>query len=215
MYWPQPGPFRHVNGSVWEIDAYFGGIGEYVLHLVTANDLGNVLILYYRKVVEQNRTRCARLSGKVDLALLGEVYPSIEMNGLQKGLRSEQSLSVSVVPKIILRATTIEPLIIPRGRTLKITYKIECFENIPQGIWLGSSFQNSATQRLFFNRNEDKQVSLVKGESNYDREFTISNDAPLGQQMLRTNVWFGTVGNSDKSKLVASRDPTPITIIEA
>lgn len=57
MYWPQPGPFRHVNGSVWEIDAYFGGIGAYVLHLVTANDLGNVLILYFGR--SSNRTERA------------------------------------------------------------------------------------------------------------------------------------------------------------
>ena len=213
MYWPQPGPFRHVDGDVWEIDAYFSGIGEHVLHLVTASDLGNVLIGYYRKVVERNRARRERLRGKVDLALLGGDYPPIEMNGLQKGLRSEELVSVSVVPNIILRSTLVEPATIARGAILKITYEIECFENIQNGIWLGSSFQDSATEKLFFNRNQDKPVSLVTGITTHQRDFTISNDAPLGPQMLRTNVWFGAVGNSNTSKHVASRDPTQITII--
>ena len=36
---------------------------------------------------------------------------------------------------------------------------------------------NSSTGK----RTNDKPISLVKGESNHDREFTISNDAPLGQ----------------------------------
>jgi hypothetical protein len=134
MYSPQPGLFRHVEGNVWEIDAYFSGIGEHVLHLVTASDLGNALIGYYRKVVERNRTRRARLIGKVDLALLGGDYPPIEMNGLQKGLRSELQVSVSVVPKIIVHSTLVEPATIARGATLKITYQIECFENIQNGI---------------------------------------------------------------------------------
>lgn len=46
-HWPQPNSFRHVEGSTWEVDANFGGIGDYQVRLVTATDLGNILISYF------------------------------------------------------------------------------------------------------------------------------------------------------------------------
>jgi hypothetical protein len=95
-----PGPFRYVTVRTWEIDAYFGATGHHVLNLVTANSLGNALIRYYKKIVEKNQALRERLRGKVDLALLGDIYPPIEMNGLQKGLRLEDSVSVFVGPKM-------------------------------------------------------------------------------------------------------------------
>jgi pyrimidine deaminase RibD-like protein len=213
LYWSMPGPFRHVKEKTWEIDAYFGGTGDHVLNLVTANNLGKVLFRYYRKIVEQNQARRGRLRGKVDPALLGGDYPGIEMNGLQKGLRLEHSVAVFVGMRVVLGSTLVEPTTISRDKAVKITYEIECFEDIHKGIWLGASFQDVKTKRIFYNTNEDKAVALKKGKNTCHRTFTIPKDAPLGEHMLGTNVWLGGVGNSDKSVRVASRPPTRIKIV--
>jgi hypothetical protein len=37
------------------------------------------------------------------------------------------------------------------GRALKINYDIEFFEDIPTGIWLGSSFNDAKTLKLINN----------------------------------------------------------------
>ena len=87
---------------IWEIDAYFGSTGEHTLHLVTANDLGRVLIEYYRKVVHLNTQRRKELKGKIaheHFALLGGDYPGIQMNGLPKGFRLEASVAVTIAEK--------------------------------------------------------------------------------------------------------------------
>lgn len=102
LYWPQPGPFRHVERNEWEIDAYFGATIDHTLHIVTATELGQVLIEYYRKVVRWNIERREMLKkryhpSKEDLALLlGGDYYGIAMTGLQKGLRSEDSITVTI-----------------------------------------------------------------------------------------------------------------------
>jgi pyrimidine deaminase RibD-like protein len=99
LCWPQPGPFRQVEGNVWEIDAYFGSPGDHTLQLVTSTDLGNVLIGYYRKIVLLNVARRKRLtsmfSNEVAKQLWGG-YPGIDMNGLPKGIRLEASVSVTI-----------------------------------------------------------------------------------------------------------------------
>jgi pyrimidine deaminase RibD-like protein len=212
LYWPQPGPFRHIDGRIWEVDAYFGTTGEHVLQLVTANDLGNVLIRYYRLIVEQNLLRRRKLRDKIDLSDLGDVYPGIQMNGLQKGLRLEASVRIIVAYKVNILAADAAPRTIKRGKTLKLTYEIESSENVAKGIWLGSSFEDK-TGKLFYNTKEDKPVALAKGKASYNRNFTISKDAPLGEHMLRVNVWRGVVGDSTKSKWIGGRS-TPITIVE-
>jgi pyrimidine deaminase RibD-like protein len=218
QYWPQPGPFRQIEPRVWEIDAHFGTTGEHFLQLVTADDLGSALIRYYRKVVELNRSRREKMRDKInDLSILGGDYPGIEMNGLPKGLRLEASVKVVVSYKINLIATSVEPTIISREKSLKITYEIECSENVAKdvagGIWLGASFRDQ-TEKLFFNTNEDKAIALTKGKNLYDRNFTIAKDAPLGKQMLATNVWRGIVGDSRKSKWLAGLPPIAINIVE-
>jgi pyrimidine deaminase RibD-like protein len=102
LCWPQPGTFREVKQSIWEIDAYFGATGDHTLHLVTAVAMGRTLVEYYRKVVQLNTQRTARLKEKIDAAhldLLGGDYPGIPMNGLPKGFRSEASVAVTVAAK--------------------------------------------------------------------------------------------------------------------
>ena len=212
LYWPQPGPFREIESGVWEIDANIGSTGKHSLQLVTADSLGTALIRYYRKVVDLNRNRRASLRDKIDMSLLGGDYPGIEMNGLPKGLRFEAAVNVTVVYKLNLLATSAEPTTITRGQSLKLSYEIECSENVPQGIWLGASFRD-ATDKLFFNTSEDKAVSLTKGRTTYQRNFTIAKDAPLGKHMLDASVWRGVVGNSSKSKYIAGRPPIPINVI--
>ncbi|MGA9800675.1 MAG: deaminase [Terriglobales bacterium] len=217
LYWPQFGPFREAEQGLWEIDAHFGGTGDYTLQLVTASELGNSLVRYYRKVIQQNRDRRERLRlklrGEIDLSILGGDYPGIEMNGLLKGLQLEASVSVKVVPKVSLLATSVEPSTICRGKTLTITYEIECSEDIPNEIWLGASFRD-ANNKLFSNTLEDKAVSLTKGKKIYRREFTVAKEAPLGDQMLAASVWRGIVGDSQKSKWITGRPPIPIRVTE-
>lgn len=213
LYWPQPGPFRSIGRGIWEIDAHFGSTGEYSLQLVTADSLGSALIRYYRKITEQNRSRREKLRDKIDVSLLGGDYPGIEMNGPPKGLRFEAAVKVTVAAQVNLIETSAEPTTISRGKALKVTYNIECSENVPKGIWLGASFRDK-TQRLFFNKSEDKPISLTKGRNSYDRWFTIAKDAPLGEQMLQASLWRGIVGDSSKSKWIDGRPPIPIKVVK-
>jgi pyrimidine deaminase RibD-like protein len=92
---PQLGTFRPVD-DLWEIDAHFGGTGPHTLQMVTANDLGNTLIAYYKKVVDSNKERRLRLKDKVDPILLGGDYYGIVMNGAPKGFRVEASVGIMI-----------------------------------------------------------------------------------------------------------------------
>lgn len=206
--WPQPGPFREIEHGVWEVDANFGNTEDFTLQLVTASDLGNALIRFYRKVTQQNRDRRERLRqklhGEIDLSILGGDYPGIEMNGLLKGLQLEDSVTVKVIPKVSLLATSVEPSTIRRGKALKITYEIECSENVADKIWLGASFRD-ANNRLFFNTSEDKSVSLTKGTKTYQREFTIGRDAPIGKQNGTVSSCSRAMGHFNMTRTDLSR----------
>jgi len=214
LCWPQGGPFRPAGKGLWEIDAHFGSTGEHVLQLITANNLGSALIHYYQKVTQENRSRRSRLRDKVDASLLGVDHPGIVMSGgLPKGIRLEASVAVYVAYKVNVVQASFEPKTISRRKTGKITYEIESAENASQKIWLGASFQDK-TGKYFYNTNEDKLISLKKGMHSYSRNFTIQRDAPLGQHMLRVNVWRGPVGDSNTSKRIASGAPVQIAITE-
>lgn len=212
LYWPQTGPFRQIEPGLWEIDAHFGSTGEYVLQLVTANELGSALIRYYRTVTESNRNRREKLRGKVDLSLLGGDYPGIQMNGPPKGLRVEAFVTVFVSYNVKLLRTSVESHTVSRGEALKITYEIECSEAVPEGIWLGASFRDEKTGKFVHNTNEDKPVSLAKGKSTCRRNLTIPKDAPVGEQMLATSLWRGIAGDSTKSKWIAGAPPIQINV---
>jgi pyrimidine deaminase RibD-like protein len=214
LYWPQSGPFREIERGLWAIDAHFGSTGDYTLQLVTAGDLGNALIRYYRKVTQQNRDRRERLreksQGEIDLAILGGDYPGIEMNGILKGFQLEASVAVKVIPKVNLIEAVAEPHTVSRGGVLKITYEVECSEDIPSGIWLGASFRD-AGGKLFCNTREDKAVALAKGKKRSERNLTVVKDAPLGEQKVDTSIWRGKVGSGRESKWIAGKS-TRITI---
>lgn len=212
-YWPQEGPFHQIDAKTWEIDAHFGETGDFTLQLVTAGDLAEALIRYYRKVTGTNRRRRESLRGKVDLSLLGGDYPGIEMNGLPKGVQLEASVRVTVAYKFRLVSCSGHPTTISRGGSLRIEYEIECSQNVPSGIWLGASFRDKAN-KLFFNTHEDKPISITKGQHKYERVFTIAIDAPLGDHKLDVSVWRGAVGNSQKSKWIAGGPGILISVTE-
>ena len=212
QYWPQPGPFHEIAPGLWEIEAHFGSTGEQSLQIVTANNLGMTLIQYYRKVVDQNRSRRERVRDKLNPSLLGGDHPGIEMNGLPKGLQLEASVNVYVASKVNIIGASAEPATISRGRTLKLTYTIECSESPSQPTWLGASFEDK-TGRRFYNTHEDKPSTLMKGTNTCERSFTIARDAPLGEQMLGVNVWRGVPGDSN-SKIIARGSPVPIVIVD-
>jgi pyrimidine deaminase RibD-like protein len=210
QYWPQPGQCRQIDPDLWEVDGYFGGTGEQSLQIVTATDLGEILIQYYRKVVEHNRSRRERVRGKIDLSLLGGDFPGIEMTGPQKGLRIEASVTVFVASKVNITSASVEPNPISRGQTLKVAYVVECLEDPSQRTWLGASFEDK-TGRRFYNTHEDKEVTLVKGTNVCERSFTIAKDAPIGEQMLGVNVWRGVPGDV-RSAIIARGNPVPVLI---
>lgn len=215
-YWPQTSDFRPVGPGAWEVDAYFGSTGEYALSIATADDLGDVLIRYYRKVVRLNLDRRQSARGKkIDESILGTDYPGIEMSGLPKGLRSEASVIVTVVHKFRLIATSAEPKTIYRGKALDITYEIESLEDLSEqeGIWLGASFRDK-DNRFFHNLSEDKVIPLRKGKNVCHRDFTIAKDATLGEQLLSTSVWRGIARDGKEPKYLVGGSPLPIKIVE-
>jgi pyrimidine deaminase RibD-like protein len=100
--WPQSGQPRHIENDVWEWDAHFGSTGIHTLHIVTANDLGQTLIEYYRELIrlnDKNRDKLMAQFPNIDKKLLGAVYQGIPMRGLPKGLRSEASVTVVIAEK--------------------------------------------------------------------------------------------------------------------
>jgi hypothetical protein len=195
------------------VDAHFGTTGECVLQLVTASALGDALVRYYRKVVDHNRSRRQRLRDKIDASLLGGDFPGIEMNGLPKGLRLEAFVKITVAYKVNISSASVDSRTTSQGRTLKIRYLIECSVNVSDKIWLGASFQDNKSGKYFFNTLEDKPISLLNGKHEYERDFTIPMDAPLGTYMLRVNVWRGVVGDSSQSKCIARGTPVEIVIV--
>lgn len=98
LCWPQDSSFRNASQGVWEIDAHFGIEGHHTLQLITANDLGRVLIRYYQRVVGLNLDRRERLKAKFrneELQLLGGDYNGIQMNR-HKGIQIEDSVDVTI-----------------------------------------------------------------------------------------------------------------------
>jgi pyrimidine deaminase RibD-like protein len=105
LWWPQPDGFRNVGFKEYEIDARFGTVGEHTLHIVTANQLGRCLIQYYRKIVDENYQRLARIKARFPgladgeyRTLIGTLHPGIPMSSLLKGFQAEESVTVKVVP---------------------------------------------------------------------------------------------------------------------
>jgi hypothetical protein len=180
--------------------------------LITANDLGNILIRYYRKVVKANLSRREQLRGKLhDLRLLGGDYPAIDMGGLPKGVRLEASVKVIVASKIEITQFSAQPPATGRGKTIKVSYTVECSENMGDGIWIGAFFRGP-DGKYWFNIDEDKYISLSKGTNYCERDFTIADDGPLGEHLLRSNIWRGVISSPDKSTRLAVGDPVPIRI---
>lgn len=129
-----------------------------------------------------------------------------------KACALEASVKVFVAYKVNLLGTSVETRTISRGKSLKITYEIECSENVSQGIWLGASFRDGKTDKLFHNTAEDRAVALEKGTKAYERILTIPKDAPVGEQMLSTSLWRGIAGDSAQSKWISGCPPIPIRI---
>lgn len=96
--WPGSSNFRP-DGDDYVVDAHFGMSGEHTVYLVTANDLGVILIQYYRRVLERNANRVRQLIPmlKEGQSVPGEGrWPAIAMPALPKGLRVEASINVVI-----------------------------------------------------------------------------------------------------------------------
>ena len=84
----------------WFMLAVMHAVGAHTLHLITATALGITLITYYRRVIDRNRSRKRALQAILrqghELLREGD-WPGIPMNAIPKGLRSESSVTVTIV----------------------------------------------------------------------------------------------------------------------
>ncbi len=102
LWWPQSDRLRRVGDSdEYRFRAHFGTTGEHRIHVVRASPLGVALIGHYSKTRDRNQKRRTDLSGKLsadDMNLLGGDYAGIQMPSLPRGLDSQGSILVNVVP---------------------------------------------------------------------------------------------------------------------
>jgi diaminohydroxyphosphoribosylaminopyrimidine deaminase/5-amino-6-(5-phosphoribosylamino)uracil reductase len=104
-WWPQPYSLRVTGDGTWSVKLHFGAYGPHTLSIVRANELGVVLVQYYRKISAQNRERAdlvKRLVGNIPpkdkediLKALGNIYPAIEM-GRPKGMELQDQVDIIV-----------------------------------------------------------------------------------------------------------------------
>jgi len=97
----QPHPVRVIdeNHKRWSTRFHFGDYNPHTLYIVKANELGVVLVNYYRKVTSINTDRTKRLKEKFPneeafLKTLPGDYPGIEMGKLPKGLEMQARVDV-------------------------------------------------------------------------------------------------------------------------
>jgi hypothetical protein len=134
------------------------------------------------------------------------------MNAIPKGFQVEASVVVEVVPRIKLLTVSVEPLTVSRGKPLTIRYEIESYEDVPQGIWLGASFRDEKSGKMFYNMKEDKDVALLKGVHTYTRTLTVSTEAPISDQSLMTGIWERVPGDMSQSRWVVGGRPLAIRL---
>lgn len=106
QWWPQPYSLRLTGNGTWSVKVHFGGYGPHTLCIVRANELGVVLIRYYRKISAQNQKRSGQVKevirniGLEDeeafLRSLGSDYPGIEMGRLPKGIELQDQVDILV-----------------------------------------------------------------------------------------------------------------------
>jgi pyrimidine deaminase RibD-like protein len=95
---PQSSVFRQDEDD-YVVDAHFGMTGEHTVYLVTANDLGVILIGYYRRILarnaERNKQLLLMLKEGQSVPIEGR-WPGIPMPALPKGLRLEAWITVVI-----------------------------------------------------------------------------------------------------------------------
>jgi pyrimidine deaminase RibD-like protein len=104
LWWPQADRLRHVKDQEYVFDCTFGSIGPHTIHVVRGNDLDIILHTYYRRIVDRNKALRRELEAKKMAEALDELrradeYPGIPMTRLPRGLDSQGSINVEVMPK--------------------------------------------------------------------------------------------------------------------
>ncbi len=98
-WWPQN--TLSVTGDEWKSKFYFGAYGSHTLSIVKANELGMVLINYYKKIISQGEARRSafeKYRSQVDQldSVLGTRSPAVEMTKPPKGLELQTQIQVEV-----------------------------------------------------------------------------------------------------------------------
>jgi pyrimidine deaminase RibD-like protein len=104
-WWPQSSSLNVLADKKWKVKYHFGSYGLQTLHIVSATEIGQSLISYYRKVVNRNIERDAKLrevlgnseDTKKLIKELPGTHPGIQLGGtLPKGLQSLAMVEVEI-----------------------------------------------------------------------------------------------------------------------
>jgi len=128
---------------------------------------------------------------------------------LQQGtIRGE---TIKIVSICLVRFRVDESTIC-RGKTLKLRYEVLCSEDFSDRIWLGATlvYKDGGS---FSSPPQDKPVDLLKGTREYDRDFTVPANAPVGKHTLGANVWRGPLSDPNKSNRLTNGGRVDIVVV--
>jgi hypothetical protein len=101
----------------------------------------------------------------------------------------------------------VDEKIVSRGKTLKMRYEINSSDSVSDGVWLGGTLLYKGGGD-FSSGPQDKPISLSKGTSTYERDFTVPANAPPGTHTLKSNIWH-------KSMIIAKAGTVETVIVVA
>jgi pyrimidine deaminase RibD-like protein len=98
-YWPQRDKLRHICHRIYEFDSWFGATGFHTVYVVRANELGEALITYYDKIIQNNEHARRQLGidmhkNRVKDYRIG--YPGFDLTKLPRGLDAQGSIQVEI-----------------------------------------------------------------------------------------------------------------------
>ncbi len=104
QWWPQFEGLRQIaESNKYEFGCRFGTIGFHRIDVVRATELGIGLVNYYRKIISITGRQREKLNSiglsEEKLKDLRLWWPGIELTRLPRGLDSQASITVEVVPK--------------------------------------------------------------------------------------------------------------------
>jgi hypothetical protein len=93
------GKLRHLGHRTYEFASWFGATGIHTVYVVRANELGEALINYYDRIIQNNEHARQKIGidlekSRVEDYRLG--YPGFNFVNLPRGLDSQGSIQVEI-----------------------------------------------------------------------------------------------------------------------